>query len=178
MQIQKSRSSLVFAKINQFKAVFQMKNPMAGFTLVELLVVMTIIAILAAVGLGNYTRSLSRGRDANRRSNLKTIQNALEQYYLSKGNTYPGDATGQLLRTDSDLLNFFSEGQMPQTTDGTDYCNGNDDSNSGQSPGFVYPTGYWCCEKLEQAKGNATWSSGNEPTPSASGDYFCIYNLQ
>ncbi len=153
------------------------KRNLTGFTLLELLVVMTIIAILAAIGLSNYTRSLSRGRDARRRSDLKTIQNALEQYYLAKG-VYPGDSSGVLLRDDSDLLNYFSEGQFPTTLGKGDYCDSNA-AGGDQSPGRVYTDHYWCCEKLEQAKGNATLPEGGaQPTPAAEGNYYCIYNLQ
>ncbi len=153
------------------------RRNLAGFTLLELLVVMTIIAVLAAVGLSNYSRSLSRGRDARRRSDLKTIQNALEQYYLAKS-LYPGDTTGSLLRSNSDLLNYFSESQLPVTIEGGNYCDVNQ-AGGDQSPGRVFSDHYWCCEKLEQAKGNADLANdGTQPTPAASGQYYCIYNLQ
>ncbi len=153
------------------------KKRLAGFTLLELLVVMTIIAILAAVGLSNYSRSLSRGRDARRRADLKTLQNALEQYYLAKG-SYPGDSSGSLLRDNSDLLNYFSDGQLPTTLEKGSYCDVNQ-AGGDQSPGRVFTDHYWCCEKLEQAKGNANLADGGtQPTPAASGQYYCIYNLQ
>ncbi len=155
------------------------KRSLAGFTLLELLVVMTIIAVLAAVGLGNYSRSLGRGRDARRRSDLKSIQNALEQYYINHDNNYPSNGTaGGLLITDSDFISLFSDGQVPKTLSGTDYCDVNQ-SGGGQDPGRVYTDSYWCCEKLEQAKGNADIpAGGTQPTPAPSGSYFCIYNLQ
>lgn len=52
-----------------------------GFTLVELLITISIIAVLAAVGLVVYTSVMKQGRDAKRQSDLRTIQSALEQYY-------------------------------------------------------------------------------------------------
>lgn len=55
-----------------------------GFTLVELLVVITIIAILSAIGLVSYQVVLKNGRDATRQANLKTIQSALEQYFADQ----------------------------------------------------------------------------------------------
>lgn len=52
-----------------------------GFTLIELLIVITIIAILAAIGLVSYTTFLKTARDNRRQSDLKLIQSALEQYH-------------------------------------------------------------------------------------------------
>lgn len=51
-----------------------------GFTLVELLVVITIIAILSAISLVGYQEVLKAGRDDKRKSDLKVIQAALEHY--------------------------------------------------------------------------------------------------
>jgi len=52
----------------------------AGFTLVELLVVIVLLGIMAVLGLGNYTTSLRRSRDNQRKSNLRAIATALEAY--------------------------------------------------------------------------------------------------
>lgn len=59
-----------------------------GFTLIEILVVISIIGLLSSVilvGLGGFR---SRGRDARRFSDLRQVQNALELYY-SKNSAYP-----------------------------------------------------------------------------------------
>lgn len=59
-----------------------------GFTLVEILIVVSIIGLLASivlVGLGSFR---SRGRDARRIADLRQTQNALELYY-SKFGSYP-----------------------------------------------------------------------------------------
>ena len=50
-----------------------------GFTLVELLVVMSIMAILAAVLLANMSSAAKRGRDAGRQADLRNLQNAIEE---------------------------------------------------------------------------------------------------
>jgi prepilin-type N-terminal cleavage/methylation domain-containing protein len=50
----------------------------AGFTLVELMVVMAIIAVLSVVGMGVYSGIQSNARDARRREELDSIVKALE----------------------------------------------------------------------------------------------------
>lgn len=60
----------------------------SGFTLIELLVVIAIIGILTGLVGSNFVRSRVRARDAERRSNLKDIQTALEMYMNDNGR-YP-----------------------------------------------------------------------------------------
>ncbi len=52
-----------------------------GFTLIELLIVLTIIAVLSAIGLIAYNNFLKTSRDSKRQSDLKLIQSALEDYH-------------------------------------------------------------------------------------------------
>jgi type II secretion system protein G len=52
-----------------------------GFTLLELLIVITILGILATLVSGNLMNSLKRGRDAKRKEDLQQIQKAIELYY-------------------------------------------------------------------------------------------------
>lgn len=52
-----------------------------GFTLLEMLVVMTIIAILAAGIWGNFFSSLFKGRDSRRKQDLQAISKAVEMYF-------------------------------------------------------------------------------------------------
>lgn len=59
-----------------------------GFTLIELVVVMAIIGILATTGVFAYQPVLKNSRDAKRKSDIKEIQFALENYKQVNG-TYP-----------------------------------------------------------------------------------------
>lgn len=59
-----------------------------GFTLVELLVTISIIAILAAIAISTYATLQKNGRDTKRKSDLAVIQSALEQYHADQNN-YP-----------------------------------------------------------------------------------------
>lgn len=70
-----------------------------GFTLVELLIVITIIAILMAIGFISYRQFISKAEDAQRKSDLKFIQSALEQYSADQ-HYYPSTITfGQVLKS-------------------------------------------------------------------------------
>ena len=60
----------------------------SGFTIVELLVVIVVIAILATITSVAYTGVQERGRDAKRISDLKHLQTAIEHYKLDNGH-YP-----------------------------------------------------------------------------------------
>ena len=62
----------------------------AGFTLIELVVVMSLIVLLATIGLTAYKSSLQRGREAVLREDLFRMRDAIDQYYADKGK-YPGD---------------------------------------------------------------------------------------
>lgn len=59
-----------------------------GFTLVELIVVITIIIIVSAVAMVNYSGSSKKARDARRISDLEKIRMALE-VVRQTGTTYP-----------------------------------------------------------------------------------------
>lgn len=66
-----------------------------GFTLVELLVVMAILGILVALVAGNFRTTQLRGRDIQRKSDLKQLSEALELFYSDYGN-YPPESDGRL----------------------------------------------------------------------------------
>jgi prepilin-type N-terminal cleavage/methylation domain-containing protein len=81
-------------------------RPRRAFTLVEVLTVVSIIGVLVALTSYVYASSLARSRDYERRSDIATIQNTLEQYYLENRSyppnrfdgTYPWVAKYQLER--------------------------------------------------------------------------------
>lgn len=56
-----------------------------GFTIVELLIVIVVIAILAAISVVAYQGIQERARDSQRLQDVKTIAKALEMYYLDNG---------------------------------------------------------------------------------------------
>lgn len=60
-----------------------------GFTIVELLIVIVVIGILAAITIVAYNGIQSKARDAQRVSDVDLITKALEIYYIDNGR-YPG----------------------------------------------------------------------------------------
>ena len=56
-----------------------------GFTLIELLVVLSIIVILASMGLAQYRNSIIRAKEATLKEDLFRMNDAIDQYYADKG---------------------------------------------------------------------------------------------
>jgi general secretion pathway protein G len=56
----------------------------AGFTLIELMIVITIILILLGMAAGSYTKSIRRAREAVLRNDLQELRKAIDNYTLDK----------------------------------------------------------------------------------------------
>ena len=69
----------------------------SGFTMIELLIVIVIMGILSVVGLGAFTSSQIKARDSQRKTDLRTIGDALEAYYNDYGSYPIADAAGAFL---------------------------------------------------------------------------------
>jgi general secretion pathway protein G len=59
-----------------------------GFTLIELLVVISMISILAAMGVVQYRNSVQRTKETTLKKDLFEIRDVIDQYYADKGK-YP-----------------------------------------------------------------------------------------
>lgn len=60
-----------------------------GFTLIELMIVITIVGILASIAAPNYQRSVIKAREAVLMENLYQMRKAIDAYFADKGK-YPG----------------------------------------------------------------------------------------
>jgi len=94
-----------------------LRKTAGGFTIVELLIVIVVIAILAAISIVAYNGIQQRGRDAQRKNDVATFQKALELYHADNGgyptcdaNTtyFAGSPRGSCLTTDPDIINALS----------------------------------------------------------------------
>lgn len=65
-----------------------LEPPIPGFTLIELMIVMSLIVILASIGLAVYTNSVTKAKESVLKEDLFRMRDAIDQYYSDKGK-YP-----------------------------------------------------------------------------------------
>ncbi len=74
----------------------------SGFTLVELLIVVIILGILAAVVIPQFNTAAAESKEAALASNLATIRQAIELYKVQHNDTFPGATIVTQLTTQTD----------------------------------------------------------------------------
>jgi len=78
----------------------------SGFTLVELLVVMLILGILAAIAVPSFFNQRDKAKDADAKAAARTAETAMETYATDHGGSYAGAAAdGSDLKTIEETLN-------------------------------------------------------------------------
>lgn len=81
------------------------KNRKGGFTLIELMVVIAILASLAAIGYGPIIDHMNDGERQKANSNLKSVFTMLQQFKMDNG-SFPCDATADRLQEDNPDSDF------------------------------------------------------------------------
>ena len=141
----------------------------SGFSLVELMVVISIIGVLMAVGAVSYTTAQKKSRDSSRRSEMRAMQQALEQYYTE--NSYYSPVVGG---GSDDCADLF--------TTSTFVPGGRPIDPKNLAPSFVYTftcqnDTYCVCAGLENETGNSV-DNACDYTGAGTKTQFCVSNQQ
>jgi prepilin-type N-terminal cleavage/methylation domain-containing protein len=150
----------------------------AGFTMVELIMVMVILGTLVTIVVAKYPASLDRSRDTQRKSDFKQYQTALESYASRNNGVYPlRDTAGGIRASDNagnpslcnDLgLNAGANTDCPadtkdnQSVCSTSLCRYFYRSNGGASTGAAGATVY------------VLWGALQRPLSPTSNRYFIV----
>ena len=86
----------------------RMASEESGFTLVELLVVMLIIGLLAAIAIPSFFNQRDKAYDANAKEQARTAETAMETYATDNGGVYTGVTTAKLVQIENSLTNAVS----------------------------------------------------------------------
>ena len=85
---QKGESKMNCVSLKKQKGATKMKR---GFTLIELMIVMAVIAILIGIALPQFRGMQEEGLVAQAKAELMTLKTAVESYYIHTG-AYPTDS--------------------------------------------------------------------------------------
>lgn len=75
-----------------------------GFTLIELLIVIAVISILIGIALPRFKGMQEEGNIAKAKGELRTLQTAVESYYIHNSNAYPGTFPGDIEDAVPDII--------------------------------------------------------------------------
>lgn len=90
-----------------------------GFTLLELMIVVGIIGIMAAVAIPNFLNLTDEAKAARIQADLSTVGSAVEIYYAKNGK-YPSDL-GSLVSQSADGKGGYLRSEPKPPVDGTEY---------------------------------------------------------
>lgn len=139
-------------------------NKKAGFTLLELLVVIGIIGVIVSLAAVAYSSAQKKSRDSRRQADMKSVQSALEVYYSENTYVYPTTCS-----------------------DAGDYIKGSWPVDPVSADELVYTElcdadSYYVCSMMEvSSRGNSTSLPSNSDGSGHAwgvGDYYCVSNLQ
>ena len=157
-----------------------------GFTLIELMVSIAIVAILATIGLTLFNNTQSTARDSKRKGDIDSISSALEAHFNGTGSAQvcPDAPTGSTYGPNNycaPIGDWFAQKNIPvdpinSSSKGYIYT---DNGTQMDITNHKYPsdgdTTFTLCAKLENPVGNA---SDNLGTTQSNGTFYCRSNQQ
>jgi type IV pilus assembly protein PilA len=93
----------------------------SGFTLVELLVVMLILGLLAAIAIPSFFNQRDKARDADAKAAVRTAETAMETYATDHNGKYTGVVVGDLTDIEPTLTNVGARLTLPVAATDTTY---------------------------------------------------------
>lgn len=84
-----------------------------GFTLIELMIVVAIIGILAAIAIPKFSQLVTKSNEASTKGNLGAVRSALSIYYGDMEGWYPADAGLASLQSNSKYLTSIPMAKVP-----------------------------------------------------------------
>lgn len=143
--------------------ILRKKNKSLGFTLLELLVVISIIGILIAISAAAFTTAQQKARNAKRQGDISAMAKAFEQYNAQNNGNYDSSC--------ANMASALPGGVLPT------------DPKTGSAYSCARHNGvantYCACAQLEPSgttDGNAT--NGTCAGIGTSGSYYCVVNQQ
>ncbi len=94
-----------------------------GFTILELLVVIMVISILIGIALPRFKGMQDEGNIAKAKGELRTLQVAVESYYMHNNNAYPS-ALATLTAATPNIISAFSADPFNSTGGAYGYVRG------------------------------------------------------
>lgn len=146
-----------------------MTKKQKGFTLVELMIVVAIIGILAAVAIPKFAQMLEKSREGATKGNLGAIRSAVSNYYADQQGVYPFDlsinsALIYTSSTNSIVLPAFAPNYIDATLPGVKVTGKNTTNyKPGSGPGVAANTansvssGWWASPGFDSTGVGVGW---------------------
>ena len=88
-----------------------------GFTLVEIMIVVAIIGLLAAIAIPSFTKIRAESRKSACQNGQRMVRDAVDQWAMAN-NVAEGDPTSTVVASGSTVLDYIKGGALPTCPEG------------------------------------------------------------